>query len=116
MKKIFLSTFILVFSSGCIFASSWVTITVYGAKTGPTTTTPGSVTFNCDYTISTCGQVVVLVDDQQVPQKGDPTTVTTYMNGQQDAQYSGGYVSMDNQQEQDGSTTYTVTLSDLQED
>jgi len=118
MKKLIFSVVFLVLFAANSFAGT-IVITAYGNKTGPTTVdSKGNTTFNCDNELDPiCGKVSVQSSSQtEVPNQGDPTTVTTFMNGQQDAQYSGGYISVDSQLEQDGSTTYSVALSDIQQD
>jgi len=112
MKKILLSTALLLFFVTNTFAV-WVTIEVLGVKTGPTTSDGSTVTFNCDYTLSTCAKVVIDCA-YGIPSNGDPTIVNTFSQGKIDAQFSGGYVSMSEQHQQNETTTHYITLTDLQ--
>lgn len=96
--------------------ATWVTYEVKGVKNSPPTNNGGSVSFDCDYTISTCGTVTVNVGNLQLgPAQGDPTIVTTYSQGQVDGQFTGGWISMSQQPNQNNTITTTVALSNLQQ-
>lgn len=88
-----------------------ITYTAKGDKAGPTSiSASGTVTFDCNYSQATCGEVTVTTSNLQVPQTGDPTTVVTYVQNQVDFQVSGYFVSMGEQQNQN-SVTHYVTLT-----
>ncbi|MFI5196043.1 MAG: hypothetical protein ACHQD8_03050 [Chitinophagales bacterium] len=112
MKKLSLvAAMFALFTSHC-FANK-IIITAIGDKTGPTTVgSDGTVTFNCSISEATCGKIVIESSKVVEPTKGDPTTVITYIKGQPDAEYSGGFVHMRNERRKEG-TIHFITLSDI---
>ena len=92
-----------------VFAAK-IKITAEGDKTGPTTVSPnGACTFNCNPSTAVCASVIIETA-YQIPQFGDPTTITTYSQNQVDAEVSGQYVSHSIVPEQNGTVTYTINL------